>query len=149
QAAVPAPRPRPRPLRHHRARERSSAAGARPARARRAVRHPRSVEAGPGGERGRVSERALLSPLMLSSSQVEALRQLAGLASTDAARSLGRLLGTSVDADLPRAQVAPRGAVVRVLQPECPSFAVQSTPAGRARLPWLPHCTEQGPPWMA
>jgi chemotaxis protein CheY-P-specific phosphatase CheC len=91
-----------------------------------------------------VSERGLLSPLMLSSSQVEALRQLAGVASTDAARSLGRLLGTSVDADLPKAQVAPRGGVARVLQPDGPSFAVHFTVDGGARLRWLIHFTEQG-----
>ena len=47
-----------------------------------------------------------VSPLLLAPPQVEALRQLAGLASSDAARSLGRLLGTSVDAEVPRAQVA-------------------------------------------
>ncbi len=91
-----------------------------------------------------MSERGLLSPLMLSSGQVEALRQLAGLASTDAARSLGRLLGTSVDVDLPKAQVAPRGAVARVLQPDGPSFAVHFTVEGGARLRWLLHFTEQG-----
>ena len=91
-----------------------------------------------------MSERAALSPLMLSSSQVEALRQLAGLASTDAARSLGKLLGTSVDADVPRAQIAPRGAVARVLQPDGPSFAVHFTVDGGARLRWLLHFTEQG-----
>ena len=61
-----------------------------------------------------------------------------------AARSLGRLLGTSVYADLPRAQVAPRGAVARVLQPDGPSFAVHFTVDGGARLRWLLHFTEQG-----
>ena len=86
-----------------------------------------------------MSERALLSPLMLSSAQVEALRQLAGIASTDAARSLGRLLGTSVDADLPKAQVAPRGAVARVLQPDGPSFAVHFTVEGGARCSISPN----------
>jgi chemotaxis protein CheY-P-specific phosphatase CheC len=91
-----------------------------------------------------VSERAPISPLLLSLGQVEALRQLAGLASADAARSLGRLLGTSVDADVPRAQVAPRGAVARVLQPEGRSFAVHFTVEGGARLRWLLHFTEQG-----
>jgi chemotaxis protein CheY-P-specific phosphatase CheC len=91
-----------------------------------------------------VSENGVLSPLMLSAAQVEALRQLAGLASADAARSLGKLLGTSVDADVPRAQVAPRGAVGRVLQPDGPSFAVHFTVDGGARLRWLLHFTEQG-----
>jgi chemotaxis protein CheY-P-specific phosphatase CheC len=91
-----------------------------------------------------VTDRAPISPLMLTPPQVEALRQLAGLASADAARSLGRLLGTSVDADVPRAQVAPRGAVARVLQPEGRSFAVHFTVEGGARLRWLLHFTEQG-----
>ncbi len=71
-----------------------------------------------------MSENGVLSPLLLSAAQVEALRQLAGLASTDAARSLGKLLGTSVDADVPKAQVAPRGAVAKVLKPDGPSFTV-------------------------
>src|SRR5205807_1065110 len=59
-------------------------------------------------------------------------------------RLVGRLLGTSVDADLPKAQVAPRGAVARVLQPDGPSFAVHFTVEGGARLRWLLHFTEQG-----
>jgi len=85
-----------------------------------------------------------VSPLLLAPPQVEALRQLAGLASSDAARSLGRLLGTSVDAEVPRAQVAPRGGVSRVLQPDGPAFAVHFTVEGGARLRWLLHFTEQG-----
>jgi len=86
----------------------------------------------------------VLSPLMLSAAQVEALRQLAGLASADAARSLGKLLGTSVDADVPKAQVAPRGAVAKVLKPDGPSFVVHFTVDGGARLRWLLQITEQG-----
>jgi chemotaxis protein CheC len=85
-----------------------------------------------------------LSPLLLSSMQVEALRQLAGLGSADAARSLGKLLGTQVEAAMPKAQVAPRGAVARVLQPDGPSFAVHFTVDGGARMRWLLHFTEQG-----
>src|SRR5262249_49564364 len=81
----PAARPRQVPARHHRARERPAAPGARPARARRAVRHPRSVEARSRGQGGGMTENGVLSPLLLSAAQVEALRQLAGLASTDAA----------------------------------------------------------------
>ena len=91
-----------------------------------------------------MSERAPLSPLLLSPAQVEALRQLAALASADAARSLGRLLGTSVDADPPKAQAAPRGGVTRVLQPNGGAFAVHFTVEGGARLRWLLHFTEQG-----
>jgi chemotaxis protein CheY-P-specific phosphatase CheC len=91
-----------------------------------------------------MTERAPISPLLLSGAQVEALRQLAGLASSDAARSLGSLLGTSVDADVPKAQVAPRGGVTRVLQPNGPSFSVHFTVEGGARLRWLLHFTEQG-----
>src|SRR5262249_8471006 len=78
------------------------------------------------------------------SMQVEALRQLAGLGSADAARSLGKLLGTQVEAAMPKAQVAPRGAVARVLQPDGPSFAVHFTVEGGARMRWLLHFTEQG-----
>src|SRR5207253_5515610 len=145
EAALSPSRPRPRPLRRDGARQRQAAAGPRSARPRRALRHPQSGQARSGDEGGGVTtERNHLSPLLLAPPQVEALRQLAGLASSDAARSLGRLLGTSVDAEVPRAQVAPRGGVSRVLQPDGPAFAVHFTVEGGARLRWLLHFTEQG-----
>jgi chemotaxis protein CheY-P-specific phosphatase CheC len=86
----------------------------------------------------------ILSPLLLSDPQVEAMRQLAGLGGADAARSLGRLLGTSVEAALPRAQVAPRGAVAKVLQPDGGAFSVHFTVEGGARLRWLLHFSPEG-----
>ena len=89
-------------------------------------------------------QRNALTPLELSPQQIEALRQLANLGSSDAARSLGRLLGTSVEAAQPRAQVAPRGSVERVLQPDGCAFSVHFTVEGGARLRWLLHFTEQG-----
>ena len=85
-----------------------------------------------------------LSPLELTPHQVEALRQLAMLGSSDAAKSLGRLLGTAVEVSAPRAQVAPRGAVGRVLQPDGAVFSVHFEVEGGARLRWMMHVTREG-----
>jgi len=88
--------------------------------------------------------RAAVSPLDLSPQQLEAMRQLATLGSADAARSLGRLLGTIVEAVQPRAQVAPRGGAAQVLQPDGSAFSVHFTVEGGARLRWMMHVTEEG-----
>jgi chemotaxis protein CheC len=88
--------------------------------------------------------RAAVSPLDLSPQQLEAMRQLANLGSADAARSLGRLLGTIVEAVQPRAQVAPRGGAGKVLQPDGAAFSVHFTVEGGARLRWMMHVTEEG-----
>jgi chemotaxis protein CheC len=85
-----------------------------------------------------------VTPFDLTPQQVEALRQLAMLGSGDAARSLGRLLGTSVEVSPPRAQVAPRGAVGRVLQPDGSVFAVHFEVDGGAQLRWMMHLTREG-----
>ena len=89
-------------------------------------------------------QRSTLTPLDLTPQQIEALRQLANLGSSDAARSLGRLLGTHVEAVQPRAQVAPRGAVERVLQPEGSAFSVHFTVEGGARMRWMLNLTQDG-----
>jgi chemotaxis protein CheC len=88
--------------------------------------------------------RSHLTPLDLSPQQIEAMRQLANLGSADAARSLGRLLGTHVEAVQPRAQVAPRGGVERVLQPDGAAFSVRFTVEGGARLRWVMHVSAEG-----
>jgi chemotaxis protein CheC len=88
--------------------------------------------------------RGPLTPLELSPQQMEAMRQLANLGSADAARSLGRLLGTHVEAVQPRAQVAPRGSVERVLQPDGAAFSVHFTVEGGARLRWMMHVSQEG-----
>lgn len=88
--------------------------------------------------------RQVLTPLELTPQQIEALRQLANLGSADAARSLGRLLGTSVEAAQPRAQVAPKGGVERVLQPDGSAFSVHFTVEGGARMRWMMHVTQEG-----
>jgi chemotaxis protein CheC len=88
--------------------------------------------------------RGSLSPLELTPQQLEAMRQLAQFGSADAARSLGRLLGTLVEAAQPRAQVAPRGAVERVLQPDEAAFSVHFEVDGGARLRWMMHVTQEG-----
>jgi chemotaxis protein CheY-P-specific phosphatase CheC len=85
-----------------------------------------------------------LSPLELTPQQTEALRQLAHLGSADAARSLGRLLGTTVEAVAPRAKVAPAGEVERVLQPADSAFAAHFTVEGGARMRWMMHVTREG-----
>ena len=85
-----------------------------------------------------------LSPLLLAPEQVEALRQLAVLGGADAARSLGRLLGTTVEAAQPRALVATKGGIVKALQPDGTAFAVHFTVEGGARLRWLMHLTREG-----
>lgn len=86
----------------------------------------------------------LVTPLELTPQQIEALRQLANLGSSDAARSLGRLLGTSVEAAQPRAQVAPKGGIERVLQPDGCAFSVHFTVEGGARLRWMMHVSQEG-----
>jgi chemotaxis protein CheY-P-specific phosphatase CheC len=88
--------------------------------------------------------RAAVSPLELSPQQIEAMRQLATLGSADAARSLGRLLGTVVEAVQPRAQVARRGGVDKILQPNGSAFSVHFTVEGGARLRWMMHVTQEG-----
>jgi len=85
-----------------------------------------------------------VSPLELTPQQLEALRQLAQFGSVDAARSLGKLLGTLVEASQPRAQVAPKGAVQRVLQPNGAAFSVHFEVEGGARLRWMMHVTQEG-----
>src|SRR4051794_33930943 len=85
-----------------------------------------------------------VSPLELTQQQIEALRQLAMLGSNDAARSLGRLLGTSVEVSPPRVQIAPAGAAGRVLQPDGGVFAVHFEVDGGARLRWMMHVTREG-----
>lgn len=85
-----------------------------------------------------------LTPLELTPQQIEAMRQLANLGSSDAARSLGRLLGTSVEAGQPRAQVAPKGGIERVLQPDGCAFSVHFTVEGGARMRWMMHVTQEG-----
>jgi chemotaxis protein CheC len=91
-----------------------------------------------------MKHRPPITPLELSPQQIEALRQLANLGSSDAARSLGRLLGTSVEAAQPRAQVASRGGVERVLQPDGAAFSVHFTVDGGARMRWMMLVSQEG-----
>jgi chemotaxis protein CheY-P-specific phosphatase CheC len=85
-----------------------------------------------------------LSPFDLTPQQIEALRQLAQFGASDAARSLGRLLGTFVDVAPPRVHVAPRGALQQVLQPDGAAFSVHFEVDGGARLRWMMHVTQEG-----
>src|SRR5947207_15357737 len=85
-----------------------------------------------------------VDPLELTPQQLDAMRQLAEFGSADAARSLGRLLGTFVEAAQPRAQVAPKGGVERVLQPYGAAFSVHFEVEGGARLRWMMHVSQEG-----
>ncbi len=85
-----------------------------------------------------------VTPLELTPQQTEALRQLAQFGAADAARSLGRLLGTAVDVSAPRVQVARKGAVHQVLQPDGAAFSVHFEVDGGARLRWMMHVTQEG-----
>ena len=85
-----------------------------------------------------------LAPGELTPHQIEVLRQLAHLGSADAANSLGRLLGTSVEAVQPRAQVVSQGGVGRALQSESTAFSVYFSVDGGARMRWMMHLTPEG-----
>ena len=88
--------------------------------------------------------RNALSPLDLTPRQIEALRQLANRGAKDAASSLARLLAAPVEAGQTRAQVAPRGGVERVLQPEAAAFSCHFTVEGGARMRWMMHVSPEG-----
>src|SRR3954465_3118230 len=88
--------------------------------------------------------RAPVTPLELTPQQIEAMRQLANLGSSDAARSLGRLLGTQVEAAQPKAQVAPRGGLGKVLQPDGAAFSVHCAAGGGAGLRWMMQVSPEG-----
>jgi chemotaxis protein CheC len=88
--------------------------------------------------------RSPVTPLELTPQQIEALRQLANQGSLDAARSLGRLLGTTVEAAQPQARVAPRGGVERVLHADGAVFSVHFTVEGGAQMRWMMHVTQEG-----
>jgi chemotaxis protein CheC len=91
-----------------------------------------------------MQQRRTITPLDLTPQQIEALRQLAQFGSADAARSLGRLLGTLVDVAQPRVQIASRGGVQQVLQPDGAAFSVHFEVEGGARLRWMMHVTQEG-----
>src|SRR3954467_15770313 len=88
--------------------------------------------------------RPSLLPADLTPQQIEALARSANLGSSDAARSLGRLLGTQVEAAQPKAQVAPRGGLGKVLQPDGAAFYVHFTVEGGARLRWMMQVSPEG-----
>src|SRR3981081_596083 len=88
--------------------------------------------------------RGTLSPFDLTPQQIEVLRNLANPASADATKSLGRLLGTSVEAGQAKAQVAPKGGADKVLQSDVGAFSVHFTIDGGARLRWAMQVTQEG-----
>ena len=91
-----------------------------------------------------MQELRAVSPLELTPQQTEALRQLAQFGAVDAAHSLGRLLGTLVDVSPPRVQIAPKGALQQVLQPDGAAFSVHFEVEGGARLRWMMYVTQEG-----
>ena len=93
---------------------------------------------------------ASLTPSRLSGMQIDALRQLAGHGSADAVRSLGQLLGAQVEGTSPRAHVAAKGTIDKVLASgPAPCFAVHFTVEGGARMRQLIHFTPDGSTLMA
>ena len=94
-------------------------------------------------------QRASLTVHGLTQTQQDALRQLARLGSVDAERSLARLLGTTVEAAPPRAQIASRAGLAQLLTAEGPCFATHFTVEGGARLRVLIHFTGEGAVLMA
>ena len=94
---------------------------------------------------------ATLSPSRLTGVQIDALRQLAGHGSADAVRSLGQLLGAQVEGTTPRAHVAAKGTIDKVLASagQAPCFAVHFTVEGGARMRQLIHFTPDGSTLMA
>ena len=93
---------------------------------------------------------ASLTPSRLTGAQIDALRQLAGHGSGDAVRSLGQLLGAQVEGTTPRAHVAAKGTIDKVLASgPTPCFAVHFTVEGGARMRQLIHFTADGATLMA
>ncbi len=94
---------------------------------------------------------ANLTPSRLTGTQIDALRQLAGHGSADAVRSLGQLLGAQVEGTTPRAHVAAKGTIDKVLASsgQGPCFAVHFTVEGGARMRQLIHLTPDGSTLMA
>jgi chemotaxis protein CheY-P-specific phosphatase CheC len=94
---------------------------------------------------------ANLTPSRLTGAQIDALRQLAGHGSADAVRSLGQLLGAQVEGTTPRAHVAAKGTIDKVLagSGQGPCFAVHFTVEGGARMRQLIHFTPDGSTLMA
>ena len=94
---------------------------------------------------------AILTPSRLTGAQIDALRQLAGHGSADAVRSLGQLLGAQVEGTTPRAHVAAKGTIDKVLASsgQGPCFAVHFTVEGGARMRQLIHFTPDGSTLMA
>jgi chemotaxis protein CheY-P-specific phosphatase CheC len=86
---------------------------------------------------------------MISPAQVDALRQLAGLGSTDAVRSLGHLLGTAVEGTKVRSHFAGSASLAEVLGAQGPAFAAHFTVEGGARLRVLIYFTVEGATLMA
>ena len=94
---------------------------------------------------------ANLTPSRLTGAQIDSLRQLAGHGSADAVRSLGQLLGAQVEGTTPRAHVAAKGTIDKVLASsgQGPCFAVHFTVEGGARMRQLIHFTTDGSTLMA
>jgi|GEM_PF-1510125 len=91
-----------------------------------------------------------LLPSSLSGAQIDALRSLAALGSTDVVRALGQLLAALVEGTHPRAHVAPIGTIDKVLATSTDTaFTVHFTVEGGARMRQLIHFTPEGATLMA
>src|SRR5580658_46754 len=91
-----------------------------------------------------------LLPSRLSGTQIDSLRSLAAHGSADVLRALGQLLGAQVEGTHPRAHVATKGTVDKVLATGTDhAFTVHFTIEGGARMRQLIHFTLDGATLMA
>ena len=91
-----------------------------------------------------------LAPSSLTGTQIDSLRSLAAHGSHDVIRALGQLLGAQVEGTHPRAHVAGKGSVAKVLATGSdPTFTVHFTVEGGARMRQLIHFTNEGATLMA
>src|SRR5207237_569017 len=85
-----------------------------------------------------------LSAAELSTSQVDALKSLAGFGSADAARSLMQLLGPGVEMGATRAVLYHRDGLDQIFSPEPAGIGVRFRAEGGARVRLLVQFTRAG-----
>jgi chemotaxis protein CheY-P-specific phosphatase CheC len=91
-----------------------------------------------------------LLPSLLTGAEIDSLRALAAHGSADVVRALGLLLGAQVEGTHPRAHVAAKGTVDKVLATSSEqAFTVHFTIEGGARMRQLIHFTPDGATLMA
>ena len=91
-----------------------------------------------------------IAPSRLTGAQIDALRSLAAHGSSDVLRALGQLLSAQVEGTHPRAHVAAKGTIDKVLATGSDlALTVHFTVEGGARMRQLIHFTPEGATLMA